>query len=66
MSVHAITHKDGSRGYQARWREGDANRSRNFALKRDALSWDRSVLQRRQLGGLALQQLTAASSTLNE
>jgi integrase len=42
-----------------RWREQGHNRSRLFALKRDAEAFDRDVERRRQLGPLAVQQLTA-------
>ena len=59
MSVRPRTRKDGTRGWEVRWRENDANRSRMFALKKDADAWDREVQRRRQLGPIAVQQLTA-------
>ena len=59
MSVRPRTRKDGTRGWEVRWRENDANRSRMFALKKDADEWDREVQRRRQLGPIAVQQLTA-------
>jgi len=46
-------------GWIARWREHGRQRSRKFALKRDAEMFDRDVERRRQLGPLALAQLTA-------
>jgi hypothetical protein len=50
-----------------RWREHGRNRSRLFALKRDAEAFDRDVERRRQLGPLAVQQLTARGGpTLDE
>ncbi len=58
MSVRPRTRKDGTRGWEVRWRENDANRSRMFALKKDADAWDREVQRRRQLGPIAVQQLT--------
>ena len=59
MSVRPRTRKDGTRGWEVRWRENDANRSRMFALKKDADAWDREVQRRKQLGPIAVQQLTA-------
>jgi integrase len=44
-----------------RWRENRRNRSRTFSLRKDADAWDREVARRRQLGPLAVQQLTARS-----
>ena len=58
MSVRPRTRKDGTRGWEVRWRENDANRSRMFALKKDADAWDREVQRRKQLGPIAVQQLT--------
>lgn len=48
-------------GWVARWRENERQRSRIFALKRDAEVFDREVKRRQQLGPLAIQQLTARS-----
>ena len=59
MSVKSRTRKDGTRGWEVRWRENGSNRSRTFDLKRDADAWDREVARRQQLGPLAMQQLTA-------
>ena len=59
MSVKPRSRKDGTHGWEVRWRENGANRSRTFALKRDADTWDREVARRKQLGPLAVQQLTA-------
>jgi integrase len=58
MSVHAIARGDGTRGYKVRWREQGRNRARTFSLKRDAEAFDREVERRRQLGPLAMQQLS--------
>ena len=46
-------------GWVARWREHERQRSRVFALKRDADAFDREVKRRQQLGPLGVQQLTA-------
>lgn len=67
MSVRPRTRKDGTRGWEVRWRETDANRSRMFALKKDADAWDREVQRRKQLGPIAVQQLTTRGGpTLGE
>ncbi|MGO9888952.1 MAG: tyrosine-type recombinase/integrase [Solirubrobacteraceae bacterium] len=67
MSVHTITRKDGSRGYEVRWREHGRQRSRAFKVKKDAETWDTEVTRRRQLGPLAVQQLTVRKApTLGE
>jgi integrase len=67
MSVHPTTRKDGTRAHKVRWREHGQNRSRTFDLKRDADAWDREVIRRRQLGPLAVEQLTARGGpTLGE
>ncbi len=58
MSVHLIAREDGSRAYKVRWREQGRNRARTFRLMKDAEKWDREVERRRQLGPLALEQLT--------
>jgi integrase len=42
-----------------RWREHGRQRSRTFDRRGDAQSWDAEVRRRRQLGPLAVQQLTA-------
>ena len=67
MSVEPVTRKDGSRGWKRRWREYGYERARTFNLKRDADAWDREVARRRQLGPIAVQQLTARGGpTLNQ
>lgn len=67
MSVHPTTRTDGSRAYEVRWREHGHNRSRTFSLRKDGDAWDREVSRRRQLGSLALQQLTTRGGpTLGE
>ena len=67
MSVHPTTRTDGRRAYEVRWREHGRNRSRTFSLRKDAHAWDREVSRRRQLGSLALQQLTSRGGpTLGE
>lgn len=48
------------------WREHGRQRSRQFERKRDAEAWDRELKRRRQLGPLALQQLTERGPTLGE
>ncbi len=55
-----------SNGWRVRWREGGTNRARRFAVKRDADAWDREVKRRRQLGPLALTQLTTRGPTLGD
>jgi integrase len=59
VSVHPIRRKDGSRAYEVRWRENGRNRSRTLSLRKDADAWDRDLSRRRQLGPLAVQQLTS-------
>jgi integrase len=66
VSVHAVVLGDGSRAYKVRWREGERNRSRSFSLKRDADVFDREVTRRRQLGPLAVSQITTKGPTLGE
>jgi integrase len=65
MSVHPVDRQDGSRGYKVRWREHGRNRARTFKLKRDADAFDREAQRRRQLGPLALQQLTSRKPSLS-
>jgi integrase len=45
-------------GWNTRWREGGRSRSRLFILKEDAKAFDREVMRRKQLGPIAVQQLT--------
>jgi integrase len=66
MSVERITRKAGGHSYCVRWRENGRNRARTFDRKGDAEAWDREVKRRRQLGPLAVQQLTDQGSTLGE
>lgn len=49
-----------------RWRADGRNRGRRFALKRDADAFDTEVKRRKQLGPLAVQQLTTRGPTLGE
>jgi integrase len=49
-----------------RWRENGRNRGRRFQLKRDAVAFDDEVRRRKQLGPLAVQQLTTRGPTLGE
>ena len=53
-------------GWLVRWRENGSNRGRRFTLKRDAEAWEAEVKRRRQLGPLALAQLTTRGPTLSE
>lgn len=66
MSVERIVRKAGGHGYCVRWREHGRNRSRTFDRKLDAEVWDREVKRRRQLGPLAVEQLTDRTVTLGE
>ncbi len=61
MSVHRQAD-----GWRVKWRENGRQRSRNFSRKSDADVWDREVKRRRQLGPLAVQQLTDRGPTLGE
>jgi integrase len=49
-----------------RWRENGSNRGRRFDRKGDADAWERELRRRRQLGPLALAQLTTRAPTLGE
>jgi len=49
-----------------RWRENGSNRGRRFDRKSDADAWEREIRRRRQLGPLALAQLTTRGLTLGE
>ena len=66
MSVERIKRQDGGYAYRVRWREHGKNRARSFTVRKDALAWDREVHRRKQLGPLALTQLTTRGPTLNE
>lgn len=65
MSVQRVEGKSGP-SYRVRWMEGDRMRSRTFRLKGDAIAWDREVARRRQLGPLAVTQLTSRGMTLSD
>jgi integrase len=64
LSVQTVIHKDGSKTYKVRWREGGSHRARHFGRLEDARTWDAEVRRRRQSGDLVL--LTAGSQTLSE
>ena len=64
MSVRRVNRTNGTVAYEVRWREGKRNRARRFDLKRDADAFDRELARRRQLGPLAVQQLTVKGPTL--
>jgi integrase len=66
MSLERIRRKAGGYAYCVRWREHGRNRSRTFDRKPDAEAWDREVKRRRQLGPLAVEQLTDRTVTLGE
>ena len=61
MSVQKVDGK-----WLVRWRENGAQRGRRFSLKKDAEAWDREVQRRRQLGPLAVEQLTRRAMSLDE
>jgi integrase len=56
--------RGGRRRYEVRWREQPHNRSRLFDRHEDAQAWQDEVRRRRQLGPLAVAQLTTATPTL--
>lgn len=62
MSVQKTS--DGT--WVVRWREHDRQRGRRFRLKKDAEAFDAELKRRRQLGPLAVEQLTTPGLTLNE
>jgi integrase len=66
LSVHKVMRKNGKTVHIVHWREAGHKRNRAFTLRKDALAFDREVTRRRQLGSLAVQQLTATSPTLAE
>lgn len=66
MSVHEKFTPQGQRRYVVRYREGDRNRSRTFARKRDAEAFDAEVERRRQLGPIAVQMLGGGRETLDD
>src|SRR5208283_4959276 len=52
LSVQTVIHKDGSKTYKVRWREGGSHRARHFGRLEDARTWDAEVRRRRQSGDL--------------
>lgn len=64
MSVHPIGPPGAGRRYEVRWREGQRQRAKRFRMRVDADAWDREVERRRQLGPLAVRQLTVKGPTL--
>ncbi len=58
MSIHRITLKDGRPTWKIRWRKAGSNRSRSFDRRADAKAFEAELRRRRQLGALAVQQLT--------
>lgn len=52
--------------WMVRWRENGSNRGRRFDRKSDADAWERELRRRRQLGPLALSQLTTRAATLGQ
>ncbi|CAB4921890.1 unannotated protein [freshwater metagenome] len=52
--------------YVVRWRENGRQRAKTFLRRADAQAWDVELRRRRELGPLAVQQLTNRSQTLNE
>jgi integrase len=65
MSVQRVQ-RHGRVRWEVRWREQTRHRSRLFDRRADAQAWDIEVRRRRQLGALALAQLTTAAPTLGE
>jgi integrase len=61
MSVQKI-----ATGFKVRWLENGQHRSRTFKYKKDADAWDLEVKRRRQLGPLAVTQMTDRGPTLAE
>ncbi len=57
MSVHRVV-RGGRPCSEVRWRESGQQRSRLFDRRKDAEAFDAELKRRRQLGSLALQQLT--------
>ena len=53
MSVEKRTNSNGTRSWRIRWREGDRNRARTFATRRDAELFESDLVRRRRLGTLA-------------
>jgi len=66
VSAQRVARSGGGRGFRVRWREDGRQCSRTFDRKPDAEAWDREVKRRRQLGPLAVEQLTDRTVTLGE
>lgn len=64
MSVHRVKRPNGKTAYKVRWREGAANRSRQFDRLQDAKDFEARVRRERQTGDLSI--LTAGSRTLSD
>jgi integrase len=61
MSVHKRRGR-----WQVKWREGDRQRSRTFALKGDADTFERELRRRAALGPALVRELTRSTLTLDE
>jgi len=61
VSIRRLEH-----GWEVRWHEAGRHRSRRFDRRADAQAWDAEVRRRRQLGPLALAQLTIATPKLGQ
>ena len=58
MSIHTEKRADGSKAFKVRFRDGGVNRARSFDRRADARAFEAELRRRRQLGALAVQQLT--------
>lgn len=65
MSV-AKLQRGGRARYEVRWREGTWHRSKLFDRRTDAQAFDVELRRRRQLGPLAVSQLTRVAPTLDQ
>lgn len=65
MSV-AKLQRGGRARYEVRWREGTRHRSKLFDRRTDAQAFDVELRRRRQLGPLAVSQLTRVAPTLDQ
>lgn len=61
MSVRRLEH-----GWEVRWREQGRHRARRFDRRVDAQAWDAELRRRRQLGPLAVAQLTTTAPSLDQ
>jgi integrase len=64
MSVHRVQRPNGKPAYKVRWREGNANRSRQFDRLQDARDFEARVRRERQTGDLSV--LTAGGRRLSD